>query len=190
MAPRTGRAENWRAAFISAKTPSNGFWRKPMYARIRLERYMASDDRDFETKSRRRDWVVPDSSAARGRVLCGREHRDSGTGPPGSASFILKDLSGRERDSHPPTRGPEVWAVAREAIVTLMSGSAGSEPRASSTLGDNRMSWPADARRRQGSGAPENIDSRAPVGVALENIDSKKTGQVACEQSVLALRVF
>lgn len=34
MAPRTGRAENWRAAFMSAKTPSNGFWRKPMYARI------------------------------------------------------------------------------------------------------------------------------------------------------------
>jgi transposase len=37
----------------------------------RLERYMASDDPDFETKGCRRDRIVLDSTAARGRVLCG-----------------------------------------------------------------------------------------------------------------------
>jgi hypothetical protein len=47
MVSRTDRAENWRAAFMSVKTPSNGFWREPKYARIDWSGYMASDDPDF-----------------------------------------------------------------------------------------------------------------------------------------------
>ena len=44
-----------------------------------------------------------------------------------------------------------------------------------------------DTRRRQGSRAPENIDSRTPAGVALENSDSKRTVRVARQQAVYCL---
>ena len=45
-------------------------------------------------------------------------------------------------------------------------------------------SWPASRSETLGSRAPENIDSRTPPGVALENIDSKITGRVAREQAL------
>jgi hypothetical protein len=51
MVPLTGHAGNWQAVLASAKTPFNGFWRKPNVRPHRLERYMASDDPDFETKA-------------------------------------------------------------------------------------------------------------------------------------------
>ena len=51
MARPTGHAGSWPAVFGSAKTPFNGFWRKPMCGPHQLERYMASDDPDFETKA-------------------------------------------------------------------------------------------------------------------------------------------
>ena len=49
--PRAGRVENWRAASASAKIPFSGFWPQADVRPHRLERYMASDDPDFEIKA-------------------------------------------------------------------------------------------------------------------------------------------
>jgi hypothetical protein len=62
---------NWRAAFMSVKTPSNGFWRKLMYAHIDSSATWLLDDPDFETMAAGPDRIVLDSTAAHCRVLCG-----------------------------------------------------------------------------------------------------------------------
>ena len=62
-------------------------WREAGLKPHRLERYMASDDPDFE-KSRRCDRTVSESTAARGCVLRGRKDSDSSAGSfgPGAAA--------------------------------------------------------------------------------------------------------
>jgi hypothetical protein len=51
MAPPTGRAGSWQAAFTSAKTPIQRILAQTDVRPHRLERYMASDDPDFESKA-------------------------------------------------------------------------------------------------------------------------------------------
>src|SRR3954468_6671245 len=56
-------------------------WRRAGLQPHRFERYMQSDDPDFETKARRRNRVVRQSPAARGGVCCRRKDRDPGARP-------------------------------------------------------------------------------------------------------------
>src|ERR1700685_2777068 len=62
----------------------------------RLERYMASDDPDFETKAA--DviglYLTPPQHAV---VFCVDENRDSSTGPPGSSATVVARTTGTAR---------------------------------------------------------------------------------------------
>jgi hypothetical protein len=51
MVPRIGRAGNWRRSLKSARDTVQRILAQAEVRPHRLERYMASDDPDFETKS-------------------------------------------------------------------------------------------------------------------------------------------
>jgi hypothetical protein len=60
-------------------------WQEAGLKPHRLELYLASDNPELRDERRQCDRTVSGSAAARGRVLCGRKCRDSGTGSFGPA---------------------------------------------------------------------------------------------------------
>jgi transposase len=69
-------------------------WAKHGLKPYRLERYLASNDPDFETKAADVIGLYLHPPAACGRVLCGREDRDPGPGPQGSGAPLVAGAGG------------------------------------------------------------------------------------------------